>query len=62
MIGRKKNRRRPEPRAPWLKLPTIAPAWRRRVKLGLALPLAAAALFGLLRGRRSAWSRARSSA
>jgi cell division protein FtsQ len=49
MIGRKQNRRRPEPRAPWLKLPTIAPAWRRRVKLGLALPLTAVAFFGLAR-------------
>ena len=42
MIGRKKNRRRREPRAPGSSCRRSRPRWRRRVRLGLAPPLAAA--------------------
>ena len=53
MIGRKKNRRRPEPRAPWLELPALPLTWRRRIKLVLAVPVIALAAFGVFRGAKA---------
>lgn len=50
MIGRKGNRRRVESRLARLKLPTIGLNWRKRARLVLAPPLAAAALYGAFTG------------
>jgi cell division protein FtsQ len=50
MIGRKQNRRRVESRLSRLKLPAIGLTWRKRARLALVLPLAAAALYGVLIG------------
>ena len=53
MIGRRKNRRRTEPRAPWLKAPAFALVWRKRIRLALALSLASLAALGAFRGAKA---------
>jgi cell division protein FtsQ len=50
MIGRKGNRRRVESRLARLKLPTIGAAWRKRLRLALVPPLAAAVVYGAFTG------------
>jgi cell division protein FtsQ len=49
MFGRKANRRRVESKVPRLKLPALGPAWLRRLRALLAVPLAAVALYGMFK-------------
>jgi cell division protein FtsQ len=50
MFARKANRRRVESKLTRLKLPTIGPAWMRRLRATLVVPLAAVALYGMFKG------------
>lgn len=50
MLGRRANRRRVESRLSRLKLPTIGAAWLRRLRVALALPLAAVVFYGAFKG------------
>ena len=50
MFGRKANRRRVESRLSRVKVPTIGAAWLRRLRIVLAVPFAAVALYGCFKG------------
>jgi cell division protein FtsQ len=50
ILGRKQNRRRVESPLSRLKLPVLGLNWRKRLRIALVIPLAAAALYGVLTG------------
>ena len=50
MFGRKANRRRVESRLSRVKVPTIGAAWLRCLRIVLAVPFAAVALYGMFKG------------
>ena len=50
MFGHKANRRRVERRGDRVNAPSLSPAWARRIRTALALPLAALALYGGFKG------------
>jgi cell division protein FtsQ len=50
MFGPKANRRRVEPRAARLALPTLGAVWGRRLRAALFVPLAAVACYGVFKG------------
>ena len=50
MFGRRANRRRVESRLSRLKVPSLGGVWLRRLRAALALPIAAAGLFGVFKG------------
>jgi cell division protein FtsQ len=50
MFGHKANRRRVERRGDRVNAPSLSPAWARRIRTALALPLVALALYGGFKG------------